>query len=111
MEQKDNYMLPYEYDRYMQTDKWRNEIPFIKFPSDWEIQITPPFAGATVRFRVKKSEAHVSVYLDCYDKLGCCGQPYWEIYPHENDTFRCWLNETEALLKAIQESLDSQTVS
>jgi len=108
MRQKENYMLPYEYDVYMETRKWVDEIPFIKFSSEWEIQIIPPFTGATVRFRVKKGDAQVSIYLDCYDKLGYFGSPYWEVYPHEGDTFRCGINETDELLQAIQESLNSQ---
>ena len=106
-----NYMIPFHYDRYMETGKWRNEIPFIKFPSDWEIQITPPFSGATVRFRVKKGDAHVSVYLDCYDRLGSCGQPYWEVYPYEGDVFRCLMDETDLLLTAIERSLNAQSIT
>jgi hypothetical protein len=64
-------MLPYEYSKEMEHEKWREQIPFINFPSDWTIQICPPFSGAVVRFRVKKDKAHVSIYLDCYDNLGC----------------------------------------
>jgi len=110
MERKEKSLLPFEYDEYMEVDKWINEIPFIKFPSDWEIKVIPPFAGAVIRFMVKKGDAYVSVYLDCYDFLGCCGQPYWEVYPYNNDVYRCALNETDKLLQAIQESIDQNMI-
>ena len=106
-----NYMIPVYYDRYMETEKWKRQIPFIKFSPKWEVQITPPFAGATVRFRVRKGNAHVSVYLDCYDRLGSCGQPYWEVYPYKGDVFRCLMDETDLLLTAIEKSLDAQNIT
>ena len=95
----------YEVEEIMEYNKWMKEIPFIKFKSDWEVKITPPFAGAVARFRVRKNGVEISIYLDCYDKLGCFGEPYWGIYPHGEDVFRCKMNDTEALLKAIEESL------
>ena len=106
----ENYRLPYEYEEMMEHRKWMKEIPYIQFPSDWNVQITPPFAGAVVRFRVQKNNAEVSVYLDCYDRLGCYGSPYWEVYPHEEDVFRCDISDTESLLNAITHSLSEQSV-
>ena len=104
-------MLPFEYDVLMETYKWSREIPYIKFPSDWEIKISPPFGGATVRFRVRKGDAEISIYLDCYDRLGSMGVPYWEIYPNaEGEPSRFNLNDVDDLLKAIQESIDSGAV-
>ena len=97
----EEFMLPYEYDRQMESSKWQKEIPFIQFPSDWQVKITPPFAGAVVRFRIKKGDAEISIYLDCYDKLGCYGSPYWEVYPHDDDVYRCDMNATNELLEAI----------
>lgn len=97
----------WEYSQTMEHSKWVKEIPYLKFPSDWEVQISPPFAGAVVRFRIKSKGKDISIYLDCYDTLGCVGQPYWEIYPHNNDTYRCYLNETEELLKEIQFAIDN----
>ena len=92
----------YEYD------KWRKEIPFMQFPSDWKIKIIPPFGGAVIRFAVEKTKDEwISVYLDCYGELGCMNQPYWEVYPaKDGDVERFYLNETDELLKAIQESLE-----
>jgi hypothetical protein len=101
----ENRKLVYEYEKQMEHSKWISQIPYINFPSDWKIQITPPFAGAVVRFRVQKDEMEVSIYLDCYDLLGCYGSPYWEVYPHEGDVFRCDISDTESLLKAITQSL------
>ena len=103
-----NSMLVYEYSEVMQHDKWRDEIPYINFPPEWSIQISPPFSGAVVRFRVKCGNADVSVYLDCYDRLGFVGEPYWEIYPHQGDCFRCLMSETNKLLQAIRESIEQE---
>jgi hypothetical protein len=104
----DKYMIPINYDNHMESQKWTKEIPYIKFPDDWKIKITPPFSGAVIRFQVKKDDFWVSVYLDCYDRLGYMEQPYWEIYPHNEDAFRCYMNETDELLRAIEESFEFQ---
>lgn len=98
----------YEVERIMEYAKWCGEIPHIKFPTDWEVQIIPPFAGAVARFKIRKGDANVSIYLDCYDRLGCYGQPYWEVYPHHDDVFRCDMADTDSLLKAIAESIEQQ---
>ena len=100
----------YEAETIMEYMEWVKKIPSIKFPVDWEIQIIPPFGCTMVRFRVTKDEAWVSVYLDCYDLLGCVGTPYWEIYPYDGDTFRCRMEETELLLDKIQESINNQLI-
>ncbi len=105
-----NYGLIQKYEEMMEHMKWVQEIPYISFPSDWEIAIMPPFLGAVVRFRVKKGDAEISIYLDCYDNLGCYGSPYWEVYPYEEDVFRCDMLDTESLLKAIGESISGQSV-
>lgn len=88
-------------------EKWSLEVPYIQFPSEWSIRIIPPMTNAIVRFRVKTPKAEfVSVYLDCYDRLGHFGEPYWEVYPHQGDVFRCAMNDVDALLKAISEAGD-----
>ena len=97
-----------EAETIMQYDKWVKEIPFIKFDNDWQVKVIPPFATAVARFQVQKGEEFVSLYLDCYDNLGVCGEPYWEVYPHEDDVYRCVMNNTEKLLKAIRESISQQ---
>ena len=107
MKHKD-FIKVYEVETIMEHKKWCGEIPYIKFPNDWEVKIIPPFKNAVVRFLIKKGDAGVSIYLDCYDRLGCYGQPYWEVYPHQNDVFRCDMKDTEALLKAIDESIAEQ---
>jgi hypothetical protein len=100
----------YEVERIMEYHKWCGEIPHIKFPSDWEVQIIPPFAGAVVRFKIRKDDASVSIYLDCYDRLGCYGEPYWEVYPYHGDTYRCDMADTNSLLRAIAESIEEQSI-
>lgn len=104
-------MRDVKYDKIMETDKWAQEIPYIKFPMDWKIQITPPFAGATVRFRVMKGNAWASIYLDCYNNLGCEDEPYWEVYPIGGDVQRCALKDIERLLELISISIDEQYIS
>lgn len=88
--------------------KWQKEIPFIQWPADWLVKAVPPFAGAIIRYRVKKMENKnsVSIYLDCYDQLGCFGEPYWEIFPVEGDTYRCAMKNTDELLEQIKIALE-----
>ena len=97
--------IPYKYDEIMESRKWMNEIPLIRFPSDWKIRFVPPFGGLVVRFHVvlpgMRDEDRISIYLDCYDKAGCMGAPYWEVYPYQGDCGRCWINETDKLLEMI----------
>lgn len=64
-------------------DKWGKEAPWLQFPPELEVKITPPFSGAMARFRVRfvGGEHEVSVYWDCNDALGFMNQPYWEIHP------------------------------
>lgn len=88
---------------------WIEKIPFIQFPSDWMIKVIPPFGGAIARFLVMKGNKRVSIYLDAYSRLGCSDDPYWEVYPHEDDVFRCSMEDTESLLKAITESLEGNS--
>ena len=91
-----------------QEDKWQewiDKIPFIQFPKGWQVQIIPPFGGAMARFRVKKGEDYISVYLDVYDQLGFVGQPYWEVYPVNGNTERCYMEDTQGLIKIITKAL------
>ena len=101
-------------------NKWAEEIPFLNFREDWQVKIIPPYAIGIVRFLVKKGDAQVSVYLDCYDMAGYVREPYWEIYPHEYRDFdvgemdgmwecsRYYLHETEDLVEGIKESFENQ---
>lgn len=88
--------------------EWYYKIPNLKFKSEWEVRIIPPFGGALVRFMIFQGDNWVSVYLDVNDSLGCVGEPYWEVYPYEEDVQRVLINNTDELMKAIQESLDEQ---
>ena len=105
----DDKFAVYKAGELMEYGKWGAEIPYITFPTDWQVKIIPPFGGAVVRFRVRKGDVEVSVYLDCYDNLGCYGKPYWEVHPHDDDVFRCDMEDTEALLKAISESINQRS--
>lgn len=101
----------FEIEKVFEYRKWVEEIPDLDFPSGWMIRPIPPFAGAIVRFLVRRPDTpegqRVSVYLDCYANLGATYQPYWEIYPgtKEGDTDRVYLNETGELMQSIETGL------
>jgi hypothetical protein len=97
-------------------EKWRDYVksaPYINFPSKWDIQIIPPFAGAIMRFKVRYQDQEISVYADYHQSLGYFSNregieiPYWEIYPYFDDTYRCEISDTKTLIKKIKESLDN----
>jgi hypothetical protein len=95
-------------EREYEWDKWRKEIPDIKFPSDWKVKIIPPFGGAVIRFLVSKGSKTVSVYLDCYGELGAMDKPYWEIYPDKDGyNSRFYINEVDEFMQEIKNSLNS----
>jgi len=98
----------YEMHKLYEWDKWMKEIPLIPLKSGWKIRVIPPFGGAVVRFVVSKGDAEISVYLDCYDKIGCMGmKPYWEIHPSENgDCERFRMNEVDKLVDGIDRSFN-----
>ena len=100
--------IAYKYSDVMEHEKWLKEIPYIRFQSDWDIKVSPPFGGAVVRFLIRKVGAEVSVYLDCYDMLGYVEEPYWEVYPHGSDVARCYMNDTESLIELIKQSITEQ---
>lgn len=92
---------------------WIDKIPYISWPADWKVKALPPFAGAIIRYNVKHKDDHddsrgASVYLDCYDRLGCVGEPYWEVYPIDDDgeCGRCMMENVDMLLKFIEAALE-----
>ena len=104
-----SYMRRFDVERDEDWRKWIEKIPALNFKEDWDVKVIPPFGGAIARVMIVKKgnpEKHVSVYLDCYDALGCMGEPYWEMYPYEGDTYRALLNNTDDLIEKITEVLD-----
>lgn len=93
--------------------EWVDRLPYIKFPSSWDVKIIPPFAGAMVRFIAARGGRLVSVYLDVDGSLGfeCDADgeftPYWEACPYGDDVFRCPMADTDALVAAIERQLSS----
>lgn len=84
-------------------DKSNINIPFISFPSDWQIKIMMPTANATIRLVVKLPDGRTkSVYFDDKNALGSMDKPYFEVYPVERDVERFYADEIEGLLAAIQ---------
>lgn len=89
---------------------WYDKMPRIPFPNDWDVRAVPPFGGAMVRYRIQRGGAEVSVYMDAHDKLGCVGQPYWEIHPNpEGECDRFLLREVDDLVAGIAAALDAQS--
>lgn len=102
-------MLSYELEKRDEWAKWREEIPFIPFKETWQIKIIPPSSNAIVRFQIRSTinyESWCSIYLDCYDKLGSYGKPYWEVYPVEGDVARCDMEDITSLLLNIAKALN-----
>lgn len=100
------------YESVFESQKWCEELPYLQFRPDWQVKITPAFAGAVIRFRVRKATTpgnlSVSVYFDGYENLGYGGEPYWEVYPagvDMNDIERFGLGEEKDMLDAIEASL------
>lgn len=101
-------MKRYEVEDAEQWREWIGKIPFLSFPASWEVRVMPPFGGAMIRFTAKRGDASVSVYLDVFGRLGYMPGPYWEIYPYEDDTWRCAMEGTEELISAIEKALTEQ---
>lgn len=87
---------------------WVNKIPVIQFDPDWQVKVIPPVGGAMVRFFILKGNKQASIYLDCYDVLGCVGHPYWEVYPVADDVGRCDIDDIEQLLVLIRRALEDE---
>lgn len=95
----------FEMHKLFEWSKWIERIPVIPLKFGWGIRVIPPFGGAVVRFSIIKNDISISVYLDCYGKLGSMTEPYWEIYPSEgNDPERFLMNEVNELSDGIQRS-------
>ena len=104
----DKMILSGNMSKLFEWHKWCGEIPQIKFEPEWGIRIIPPFGSAVVRFGVVCGKADLSVYLDCYDELGCVGEPYWELYPHKGDTERFLMKDVKGLKRAIKNEIKRQ---
>ena len=112
MDNIDRIMITAQIATMDEWDKWREKIPYMSFPSSWLVKAIPPFDGAIVRYNIQhkhRPKSFVSVYLDCYDRLGYFGQPYWEIYPAKGgDTARFAMANVEDMVREIGKALRSQ---
>jgi hypothetical protein len=93
------------------AEDWRgriSEIPYIKWPADWEVRAIPPFGGALVRYMVRLPNGAVkSIYLDCFQSLGFFGQEaYWEVYPVGGDVGRCAVEDVQELLRLVADEAE-----
>lgn len=106
-----------EIEQEEEWHEWSHDLPFLSFPSEWQIQIIPPFGGAMIRFKIRRDDSPedrcVSVYFDAYSRLGSMPYPYWEVYPlpsehmpSGDDVRRHAKDETNDLLSTIDEALD-----
>ena len=101
-----NYDLDARRSLIESEEGWRSNvarIPFIKFDPTWEVKVTPPYGGCLARFQVKLPSGQIkSVYLDFFDRCGCVGQPYWEVYPYRGDCGRALMDEVDLLIQMIR---------
>lgn len=96
-------MLIYKAHEY---EKWTEEIPYFELPDGISIKPIPNFCGSIVRFKAQANNRSVSVYLDCYSRLGIEKEPYWEVHPAIHGyPERCGMNETDKLVEIIRSSL------
>lgn len=112
----DQSKLAFNYETAFEHDKWMEEIPFIKFPDNWQVKMVPPFGRAVVRFFVKRDGMNdrVSIYFDAYGHLGYYGKmgeqpvPYWEVFPgtEDGEINRFGKDDTDGFLEAIKIGLD-----
>jgi hypothetical protein len=105
-ERTDKWAISSDAEKAFEWRKWCEQIPDVKFPKDWNVQLMPPFAGAIVRFVAKKKNKRVSVYLDCYDMLGCFGEPHWEAYPIKDNNVRWPMADWKKMFTAINRELN-----
>jgi len=92
-------------------EKWEEickEIPPLNFKKEWDVKIIPPYGGTVARFVVNYNGKVVSVFLDWYGRLACEDEPYYELYPWEDDIKRYYLTETEELMKDIETVLERE---
>jgi hypothetical protein len=107
----------YKVQQAYEWSKWSKEIPFIPFKPNWLVKPIPPMQQAIFRFCVttkfmqSRNLNHISIYLDCYDLLGSYSQPYWEIFPFHNDTYRCAMNQVDDLVDTIQIAINEQLIN
>ena len=93
---------------------WIEHMPALRFDSEWEVKIIPPFAGALARFLVKNihyPNNQVSVYFDSLNRLGIYGtvdnpEPYFELYPYGGDVKRYGIDETDEMMNDIRKILN-----
>ncbi len=87
-------------------------MPWLQFPAEWEIQIIPPFSDAVIRFKIKLPSGLIkSVFLDSRGSLvaGDYPLPYWEVLPFKKGKpGRCRKHEIEQLLGLIATEEDGE---
>ena len=98
----DKQIAAYQYDVSFETNKWAKLMPELELPAGHSIKIIPD-GTAVVKFQVinTKNQKWASVYLDCYDLLGCVGSPYWEVYAPGEDCERFAMADTAGLIATI----------
>ncbi len=109
MEEAGSRFQRFMMDRKLNVMERNKDIPYICFPSNWEVKIIYPFAAAFVRFLVRLKDVDmdgVSVYLDVDDSLGYMGEPYWETYPIDGETERFVMNDVKGLLECIEKEFE-----
>lgn len=72
---------------------WIKNLPFLKFDSDWEVKIIPPYVDAIISFVVRKDSKQVTVYFNILK------EPHWQMAGEET---KFSLGQEAQLLEAIR---------
>lgn len=83
-----------------------HEFPILSFPENWKIQMIPPFAGAAFRFQIIIDEHKFSVYYDVWNELGIMDESYFEVYPIDGDTYRCYKEEFHLFIQSVNDEVE-----
>lgn len=73
------------------------DTPAFVTPEGMEVRALSPFGGAVWRALLNG----YSVYLDCYDRLGLVGQPYYEVLGPTGDPDRFLAKDVQSMVDLI----------
>lgn len=94
---------------------WAGKIPYITFPSNWEICVMPFFAGCVIRYMVRDKNDHskkATFFLDCQNALYdyskrelVFDEPFWTTNLNSE---KYKLNDVEKMLEIIDKSFKTE---
>ncbi len=99
------FLLYYLTEKMECRTRWSRELPYIKWPADWEVQFIPSY-DTLLRGRIRLNDKWAAFYFDGYAIAGCYGSPYWETYcPIRSECWRYDMDDVKGLLEGFAEIL------